>query len=61
MLPAVLTSWLLVLATVMVMSGGDVARAEEVFTNAFLVELKDRHGNEVANEVAKRNGFTNMG
>ena len=37
------------------------AGAEEVFTNAFLVQLNGEHGNEVANEVAKRNGFTNMG
>ena len=54
--------WLVMLVVVVMMTGGaQMTRSEEVFTNAFLVELKDRHGNDVANEVAKRNGFTNMG
>jgi len=55
-------SWLVSLVVlVAVTGGGQMTRSEEVFTNAFLVELKDRHGNAVANEVAKRNGFTNLG
>lgn len=54
--------WLVMLVVLVMMTGGaQMTRSEEVFTNAFLVELKDRHGNDVANEVAKRNGFTNMG
>lgn len=54
--------WLVTLVVLAMMTGGaQMTRSEEVFTNAFLVELKDRHGNDVANEVAKRNGFTNMG
>ncbi|XP_015924707.1 neuroendocrine convertase 2 [Parasteatoda tepidariorum] len=57
----VLAKWLSVIAVVFTLTSGDVVSAEEVFTNAFLVELTDGHGNEVANEVAKRNGFTNIG
>ncbi|GBN27467.1 hypothetical protein AVEN_226448-1 [Araneus ventricosus] len=56
---SVITPWLV--AVVSVMTAVERASGEEVFTNAFLVELKEPHGNEVANEVAKRNGFTNVG
>ncbi|CAL1293015.1 unnamed protein product [Larinioides sclopetarius] len=56
---SVITPWLI--AVVSVMTAVERASGEEVFTNAFLVELKEPHGNEVANEVAKRNGFTNIG
>lgn len=33
----------------------------EVFTNSFLVRLKGNYGHEVANHIAKRNGFVNLG
>ncbi|GFS39110.1 hypothetical protein TNIN_148391 [Trichonephila inaurata madagascariensis] len=56
-----LSQWLWVIAVVSWMAVGDSVSGEEVFTNAFLVELKEPHGNEVANEVANRNGFSNLG
>jgi hypothetical protein len=33
----------------------------EVFTNSFLVRLRGEPGNEVAHQVADRNGFENLG
>ncbi|XP_026687227.1 neuroendocrine convertase 2-like, partial [Diaphorina citri] len=33
----------------------------EVFTNSFLVRLHGEPGNEVANQIASRNGFENVG
>jgi hypothetical protein len=33
----------------------------EVFTNSFLVRLHGEPGNEVAHQVATRNGFENLG
>lgn len=33
----------------------------EVFTNSFLVKLHGEPGNEVANQIALRNGFENVG
>jgi hypothetical protein len=33
----------------------------EVFTNSFLVRLHGEPGNEVAHQVASRNGFENLG
>ncbi|XP_055924538.1 neuroendocrine convertase 2-like [Argiope bruennichi] len=56
---SVIAPWLV--AVVSVLTAVEFASGEEVFTNAFLVELKEPKGNEVANEVAKRNGFTNIG
>ncbi len=35
--------------------------APEVFTNSFLVKLTGNHGHGLANEIAKRNGFENLG
>ncbi|XP_076314206.1 prohormone processing protease amontillado [Tachypleus tridentatus] len=37
------------------------AASPDVFTNSFLVRLIGDHGNDVAHQVAKRNGFTNLG
>jgi len=33
----------------------------EVFTNSFLVKFNGPHGHELANVIAKRNGFENLG
>jgi hypothetical protein len=33
----------------------------EVFTNSFLVRLHGEPGNEIAHQVASRNGFENLG
>ena len=33
----------------------------DVFTNSFLVRLHGNPGNDVAHQVAKRNGFDNLG
>ena len=33
----------------------------DIFTNSFLVELKGNYGKPIADEVAKRNGFNNVG
>jgi hypothetical protein len=38
-----------------------VQGAPEVFTNSFYVQLHDGHGREVADRIAKRNGFENLG
>lgn len=35
--------------------------APEVFTNSFFVRLNGDHGHDVANNIAKRNGFENLG
>ncbi|CAG7825046.1 unnamed protein product, partial [Allacma fusca] len=35
--------------------------APEVFTNSFYVKLNGKHGHQQANEIAKRNGFENVG
>ncbi|XP_013774265.1 neuroendocrine convertase 2 [Limulus polyphemus] len=51
-------------AVLIVLSAGLIelgAASPEVFTNSFLVRLIGDHGNDVAHQVAKRNGFINLG
>lgn len=38
-----------------------VVSGRQVFTNSFLVEFHEDANNELANDVAKRNGFDNYG
>ncbi|GIY62259.1 uncharacterized protein CDAR_481651 [Caerostris darwini] len=59
---SLLGRWLVLIAVVSLTTAEDEGvLGDEVFTNAFLVELNEPHGNDVATEVAKRNGFNNMG